>query len=126
MIIPELPTHTVSPCDTRFCMFSHALTPHIQFLTPKKISDFGPRGVRSFSNSQRVAGAKERICNPIRCIDILFTGTAQCSESPIFRNLNIPKNSPPGEILKYFKWHKTHTVFSLRSGAETLTGLSRI
>ena len=35
--------------------------------------DFGPRHVRSFSNSPRVAGAKERICNPIRCIDILFT-----------------------------------------------------
>ena len=34
--IAELPTLTVSPCDTRFCMFSHALTPHIQFLTPKK------------------------------------------------------------------------------------------
>ena len=69
----ELPTLTVSPCDTRFCMFSHALTPHIQFLTAKKKSDFGPRRVRYFSNSPRVAGAKERICNPIRCIDILFT-----------------------------------------------------
>ena len=39
----------------------------------KKKSDFGPRRVRYFSNSPRVAGAKERICNPIRCIDILFT-----------------------------------------------------
>ena len=48
---------TVSPCDTRFCMFSHALTPHIQFLTP------GPRRVRSFLNSPTVDSAKERICN---------------------------------------------------------------
>ena len=34
--LAELPTLTVSPCDARFCMFSHALTPHIKFLTPKK------------------------------------------------------------------------------------------
>src|SRR4029434_6366802 len=52
-------------------------------------------------------------------------GTAQCFESPIFRNLNIPKNSPPGKILKHFKWHKTHTAFRLHSRAETLTALSR-
>ena len=58
----ELPTLTVSPCDTRFCMFSHALTPHIQFLTPKKKQIFG-LGVRSFSNSPTVDSAKERICN---------------------------------------------------------------
>src|SRR4029434_6817676 len=56
----------------------------------------------------------------------IHTGTAQCSESPIFQNLYIPKNSPPGKKFKYFKWHKTHTAFSLRSAAETLTGLSRI
>ena len=54
-------------------MFSHALTPHIQFLTAKKKSDFGPRRVRYFSNSPRVAGTKERICNPIRCIDNLLS-----------------------------------------------------
>src|SRR4029434_3699126 len=56
----------------------------------------------------------------------IHTGTAQCSESPIFRNLNIPKNSPPGKILKYSKWHKTLKAFRLLSRAETLTGLSRI
>ena len=39
----------------------------------KKKSDFGPRRVRSFSNSPTVNAAMERICNPIRCIDILFT-----------------------------------------------------
>ena len=33
--ITELPTLRVSPCDTRFCMFSHALAPHIQFLSQK-------------------------------------------------------------------------------------------
>src|SRR4029434_7478059 len=62
--------------DTRFCMFSHALTPHIQYLTQKKKkSDFGPRRVRSFSNSPTVDAAKERIFNPIRCI--LFTPKSQ-------------------------------------------------
>ena len=37
MCYAELPTLTVSPCDRRSCMFSHALTPHIQFVTQKKI-----------------------------------------------------------------------------------------
>ena len=36
-IAAELPTLTVSPCDTRFCLFTHAYTPHIQFLTAKKL-----------------------------------------------------------------------------------------
>ncbi len=42
---PELPTLTLSPCDTRFCLFSLALTPHIQLLTQKKTKkkhDLGP------------------------------------------------------------------------------------
>src|SRR4029434_8956104 len=67
------------------------------------------------------------VVNSITEFDRYWSGeTAQCSESPIFRNLNIPKNSPPGKILKYFKWHKTHTAFRLHSRAETLNGLSRI
>ncbi len=38
---PELPTLTLSPCDTRFCLFS--LAPHIQLLTQKKKKhDLGP------------------------------------------------------------------------------------
>ncbi len=41
---PELPTLTLSPCDTRFCLFSLALTPHIQLITQKKKkkNDLGP------------------------------------------------------------------------------------
>ena len=35
-LITELPTLTVSPCDTLFCLFTHSHTPHIQFLTAKK------------------------------------------------------------------------------------------
>src|SRR4029434_10259840 len=67
------------------------------------------------------------VVNSITKFDRYWSGeTAQCSESPIFRNLNIPKNSPPGKILKYFKWHKTLKAFRLHSRAETLTGLSRI
>jgi len=68
----ELPTLTVSPCDTRFCMFSrsHATQPISHC---KRNSDFGPRRVGSFSNSATIDGAKERIYKPIRCIDILFT-----------------------------------------------------
>ncbi len=49
---PELPTLTLSPCDTRFCLFSLALTPHIQLLTKKKKKKNTILGqVRSFSNS---------------------------------------------------------------------------
>ncbi len=54
LFIAELPTLTLSPCDTRFCLFSHTLTPHIQLLTQKKKNDLGPRLVRSFSNSPMV------------------------------------------------------------------------
>ena len=69
--IAELPTLTVSPCDTRFCMFSHALTPHIQYLTlksPRRYmalrsasvtlfaaqTSYFPRKSRSNSDSRRV------------------------------------------------------------------------
>ncbi len=55
IIIAKLPTLTLSLCDTRFCLFSHTLTPHIQLLTQKKKkNDLGPRLVRSFSNSPMV------------------------------------------------------------------------
>ncbi len=40
---PELPTLTLSPCDTQFCLFSLALMPHIQLITQKKKKhDLGP------------------------------------------------------------------------------------
>ncbi len=37
---PELPTLTLSPCDTRFCPFS--LAPHIYPITHAKKHDLGP------------------------------------------------------------------------------------
>ncbi len=49
---PELPTLTLSPCDTRFCLFS--LAPHIQLLTKKKKKYTILGQVRSFSNSPMV------------------------------------------------------------------------
>src|SRR4029434_5423532 len=62
------------------------------------------------------------VVNSITKFDRYWSGeTAQCSESPIFRNVNIPKNSPPGKILKYFKWHKTHTAFRRPIFSEEIT-----
>ena len=56
-LITELPTLTVSPCDTLFCLFTHAHTPHIQFLTAKKNKKRILRRVRSFPNYPTVDGA---------------------------------------------------------------------
>src|SRR4029434_418322 len=49
------------------CLFSHALTPYIQFLTPTFFWGF------RVETRSLLFKLPEGICNTIRCIDMLFT-----------------------------------------------------
>ena len=76
------------------------------FAQPTPITPTQLKEIKAFAFWGLVFGL---VVHAMLCYAMLW-GTAQCSESPIFRNLNIPKNGPPGEILKYLKWHKTHSI----------------
>ena len=87
------------------------LTPHIQFLTPKKKSDFGPRRVRSFSNSPTVDGAKERICKesqapPIHPLLKLCVVHMGCTDGFGVESICCARREliAPGNTLKNDKW----------------------